>query len=103
MVTGDNIATATAIARECGIFTEDGLALTGPDFRQLTPAQLDEQLPRLQVLARSSPEDKHTLVTRLNGANLPKDKEEWEAQHPGRNWELEKDTLLPGYYEEWKE
>ena len=41
--------------------------MEGPVFRKLTPAQLDAILPTLQVLARSSPDDKHTLVTRLNG------------------------------------
>ena len=49
--TGDNIETAKAIARECGILTADGLAMEGPEFRKLTPAQLDDILPRLQVLS----------------------------------------------------
>jgi Ca2+-transporting ATPase len=39
--------------------------MEGPDFRRLSTEQLDEMLPRLQVLARSSPEDKRILVTRL--------------------------------------
>ena len=39
--------------------------MEGPDFRRLTEEQLDEVLPRLQVLARSSPEDKRILVQRL--------------------------------------
>ncbi|KAJ5835037.1 ATPase P-type K/Mg/Cd/Cu/Zn/Na/Ca/Na/H-transporter [Penicillium robsamsonii] len=65
MVTGDNIATATAIASSCGIKTEDGLVMEGPKFRQLTNAEMDEVLPRLQVLARSSPDDKRILVERL--------------------------------------
>lgn len=102
MVTGDNIETAKAIAKECGIYS-NGLVMEGPEFRKLTPAQLDEILPNLQVLARSSPDDKHILVSRLNGHSLPKDKEEWLVRHPNRIWELEKDTLLPGYYEEWLE
>ncbi|KAJ5551053.1 ATPase P-type K/Mg/Cd/Cu/Zn/Na/Ca/Na/H-transporter [Penicillium sp. DV-2018c] len=65
MVTGDNVATATAIAISCGIKTEDGLVMEGPKFRQLTDAGMDEVIPRLQVLARSSPEDKRILVERL--------------------------------------
>lgn len=101
MITGDNIHTAQAIARDCGILTPGGLAIEGPVFRSLTPAQLDELLPRIQVMARSSPEDKYLMVTRLNGANLPKDKASWEEKHPGRDWEEEKDLLLPGYYQEW--
>ena len=103
MVTGDNIDTARAIASECGILTEGGTCMEGPAFRQLTPAQLDKLLPTLQVLARSSPDDKHALVTRLNGnkEHLPQNQQEWEALHPGRNWAKERDKLLPGYAEEW--
>ena len=59
MVTGDNIQTAKAIAKECGILTEGGECMEGPAFRRLSPKQVDEVLPRLQVLARSSPQDKY--------------------------------------------
>ncbi|KAL5050054.1 hypothetical protein BDW71DRAFT_195008 [Aspergillus fruticulosus] len=65
MVTGDNISTATAIAESCGIKTEDGIAMEGPKFRRLTEEEMDKVIPRLQVLARSSPEDKRILVARL--------------------------------------
>ena len=49
MVTGDNINTAKAVATECGILTADGICMEGPEFRKLTPKQLDAILPRLQV------------------------------------------------------
>jgi magnesium-transporting ATPase (P-type) len=75
--------------------------MLGEDFRKLTPAQLDEVLPRLQVLARSSPEDKHMLVQRLNGGLMPKNEQEWLEVHPGKNWATQRDLLLPGYKEEW--
>ncbi|KAK1959656.1 calcium-translocating P-type ATPase [Colletotrichum sublineola] len=65
MVTGDNAVTAQAIATECGIYTEGGLIMEGPVFRKLSVERMNEALPRLQVLARSSPEDKRILVTRL--------------------------------------
>jgi len=78
-----------------------GLAMTGEEFRKLTPAQLDEKLPLLQVLARSSPEDKHILVQRLNGGLMPETKEQWLEAHPKRNYEKDRDLLLPGYKEEW--
>ena len=50
MVTGDNISTASAIARQCGILTPDGMAIEGPTFRQMTPKAADAILPKLQVL-----------------------------------------------------
>ncbi|KAJ0417613.1 hypothetical protein BJY00DRAFT_303332 [Aspergillus carlsbadensis] len=64
MVTGDNMVTAKAIATDCGIYT-GGIVMEGPKFRTLSDAEFDEVLPNLQVLARSSPEDKRILVTRL--------------------------------------
>jgi len=71
MVTGDNILTATRIAKDCGIL-EDGVDATvmeGPAFRALSDEQLDKVIPKLRVLARSSPTDKHRLVTRLRFLN----------------------------------
>lgn len=65
MVTGDNVTTASAIATQCGIKTPDGLVMEGPKFRQLSDEKMDRLLPRLQVLARSSPDDKQILVSRL--------------------------------------
>lgn len=65
MVTGDNVITARAIATECGIYTEGGIVMEGPKFRKLSEKEFAEILPNLQVLARSSPEDKRILVTKL--------------------------------------
>lgn len=65
MVTGDNINTARAIATKCGIYTQGGIAMEGPVFRKLSDEEMDKVLPRLQVLARSSPTDKQILVGRL--------------------------------------
>eukprot|EP00008_Paramoeba_atlantica_P013334 CAMPEP_0201482814 /NCGR_PEP_ID=MMETSP0151_2-20130828/7063_1 /ASSEMBLY_ACC=CAM_ASM_000257 /TAXON_ID=200890 /ORGANISM="Paramoeba atlantica, Strain 621/1 / CCAP 1560/9" /LENGTH=967 /DNA_ID=CAMNT_0047865677 /DNA_START=47 /DNA_END=2950 /DNA_ORIENTATION=- len=65
MVTGDNIGTAKKIAEEAGILTEGGLALEGPKFAKMSDAEIDEAIPRLQVLARSLPMDKLRLVQRL--------------------------------------
>lgn len=50
MVTGDNINTAKAIAKECGILTEGGIAIEGPDFREKSEEELNEIIPKLQVL-----------------------------------------------------
>ncbi|KAJ3104116.1 hypothetical protein HDU96_009057 [Phlyctochytrium bullatum] len=65
MVTGDNLATARSIAEKAGLYKEGDLVLEGPVFRQLTQEQMDEMLPRLRVLARSSPHDKQVLVKNL--------------------------------------
>ncbi len=105
MVTGDNIHTAKAIARQAGILTEKGTAVEGPTFRKMTPKQVDAMLPTLQVMGRSSPDDKYLLVTRLNGHKVMADREEWEKKFkdiPGATWETHKDLFLPGYREEWE-
>ena len=52
MVTGDNIATASAIARQCGILTPGGTAVEGPKFRAMAPRDVDALLPNLQVEMR---------------------------------------------------
>jgi Ca2+-transporting ATPase len=66
MVTGDNINTAIAISKKCGLFDpEQHIAMTGPDFREMYRKDkqgLIDLLPRLRVLARSSPNDKFVLV-----------------------------------------
>ena len=65
MVTGDNLLTAKAIAEECGIYTPGGIVMEGPTFRNLEDKDKDKIIPKLQVLARSSPSDKQKLVQRL--------------------------------------
>nr|XP_020633124.1 plasma membrane calcium-transporting ATPase 1 isoform X2 [Pogona vitticeps] len=72
MVTGDNINTARAIALKCGILHpgEDFLCLEGKEFNrrirnekgEIEQERIDKMWPKLRVLARSSPTDKHTLV-----------------------------------------
>ncbi|CAA7263095.1 unnamed protein product [Cyclocybe aegerita] len=62
LCTGDNVLTARSFATRCGIFTPSGIIMEGPTFRQLTTAELVEIVPRLQVLARSSAEDKDLLI-----------------------------------------
>ena len=64
MVTGDNTATARAVASACGILT-DGLVMEGRDFRALSQEEMDAVMPKLQVLSRCSPNDKRLLVSRL--------------------------------------
>ena len=65
MVTGDNVLTAKAIAEDCGILVPGGVVMEGPTFRKLSKKDMDAVIPKLCVLARSSPEDKRKLVKRL--------------------------------------
>ncbi|RSL69222.1 hypothetical protein CEP54_002379 [Fusarium duplospermum] len=69
MVTGDNKITAESIARECGILQPNSLVMEGPEFRNLSKFEQEQIIPRLHVLARSSPEDKRILVKRLKDKN----------------------------------
>uniref|UniRef100_A0A3P8VE31 Calcium-transporting ATPase n=1 Tax=Cynoglossus semilaevis TaxID=244447 RepID=A0A3P8VE31_CYNSE len=72
MVTGDNINTARAIATKCGILLpgDDFLCLEGEEVNrrirnekgEIEQERIDKIWPKLRVLARSSPTDKHTLV-----------------------------------------
>ncbi|XP_028286337.1 plasma membrane calcium-transporting ATPase 1-like isoform X2 [Parambassis ranga] len=72
MVTGDNINTARAIATKCGILHpgDDFLCMEGKEFNrrirnelgEIEQERIDKIWPKLRVLARSSPTDKHTLV-----------------------------------------
>ncbi|XP_031650111.1 plasma membrane calcium-transporting ATPase 3 isoform X2 [Oncorhynchus kisutch] len=72
MVTGDNINTARAIAAKCGIIQpgDDFLCIDGKEFNrrirnekgEVEQERIDKVWPKLRVLARSSPTDKHTLV-----------------------------------------
>ncbi|CAK5008965.1 unnamed protein product [Aphanomyces euteiches] len=80
MVTGDNIATAKSIAMKCGILVpgDKSLVMEGAAFRNrvydeqgnFLQDEFDKIWPKLRVLARSSPKDKHTLVSGLISSNL---------------------------------
>jgi hypothetical protein len=49
MVTGDNLQTAKAIAEECGICTEGGIAIEGKTFRAMTIEQQYNVIPSIDV------------------------------------------------------
>ncbi|CBH13124.1 vacuolar-type Ca2+-ATPase, putative [Trypanosoma brucei gambiense DAL972] len=76
MCTGDNLDTAVAISRQCGIYNRlrGDLALTGKDFRNLVydtygdEANMEKLWPvldRMMVMGRSQPLDKQLLVLML--------------------------------------
>jgi len=81
MVTGDNIQTARAIARKCGIVTEidgEGSVMDGKTFRErvtdsegeIIQSEFDKVWPNLRVLARSTPLDKLVLVTGIQNSEI---------------------------------
>ncbi len=62
MITGDHVVTASAIARELGIFQEGDRAITGPELDAMTEEQLDAAVEHISVYARVSPENKIRIV-----------------------------------------
>ena len=58
MITGDHIVTATAIAKELGIFVEGDKAITGAQLDEMSDEELDREVRNISVYARVSPENK---------------------------------------------
>lgn len=62
MITGDHVVTASAIARELGILSEGDAAVTGAQLDAMDDAALDDQVSKISVYARVSPENKIRIV-----------------------------------------
>ena len=62
MITGDHKITATAIAEQIGIFEEGDMAVTGAELDAMTEAELDQNIAKISVYARVSPENKIRIV-----------------------------------------
>ena len=67
MVTGDNIMTASSIARQCKILQHEDGAIEGPVFAKLSDDEIRARLDKIDVIARCSPFDKQRLVQLLIG------------------------------------
>ena len=63
MITGDHKVTATAIAKQIGIFRDGDEAVTGLELDGLSEHDLDQRLERISVYARVSPEHKIRIVS----------------------------------------
>ena len=62
MITGDHKITATAIAKQIGIFEEGDLAVTGTELDAMSDQELDGNITKISVYARVSPENKIRIV-----------------------------------------
>ncbi|XP_076304667.1 plasma membrane calcium-transporting ATPase 2-like isoform X10 [Tachypleus tridentatus] len=95
MVTGDNVNTARSIATKCGIIKpcDDFLVLDGKEFNkrvrdhtgEIQQHLIDKVWPRLRVLARSSPQDKYTLVKGIIDSKLNANREVVAVTGDGTN------------------
>lgn len=65
MLTGDNIVTATAIAHELHILDDEHIAVEAKDLEEYDDEQLAEILPKIAVIARSTPVIKMRVVKAL--------------------------------------
>ena len=108
MVTGDSLATATSVAKKCGIlpldyhtsssfdsgFEDGGVAMDGETFREritdpasgeISQTRFDAVWPNLRVLARSSPSDKFALVTGIKASRRSRRREVVAVTGDGTN------------------
>ncbi len=62
MLTGDNLQTASSLAKQIGLMTDDSQAITGADLDGLTDEELSENINNYCVFARISPQHKVRIV-----------------------------------------
>ncbi len=68
MITGDHVDTATAIAKELGIITEDTYAITGSELSEMSDEEFEQKFKSISVYARVQPEHKTRIVTAWKNA-----------------------------------
>lgn len=62
MITGDHKITATAIAKQIGIFKDGDISVTGMELDAMSDSELDSKIEKISVYARVSPENKIRIV-----------------------------------------
>ncbi|MGG5401714.1 cation-translocating P-type ATPase [Clostridioides difficile] len=65
MITGDHKVTATTIAHELGIWSEENTVISGDELDNLSDDELDEAVKNTTVFARVSPFDKLRIIQSL--------------------------------------
>lgn len=65
IVTGDTVATAMEIARQCGLDPSLENSITGAEFAALSDEEALERIKELKVMSRARPTDKQRLVSLL--------------------------------------
>ena len=68
MITGDHVDTATAIAKELGIITEETYAITGAELNDMSDEEFEKKFKSISVYARVQPEHKTRIVTAWKNA-----------------------------------
>ncbi|MFJ7951100.1 cation-translocating P-type ATPase [Lysinibacillus sp. NPDC096418] len=62
MITGDHKTTAQAIGRDIGLMEENDIAVTGQELDAMSEEELNQNLDKISVYARVSPENKIRIV-----------------------------------------
>ena len=71
MITGDNIDTAYAIARDSGIVrSKQDIAITASELDKMSDKEVKEKLPLIRIIARALPDTKLRIVKLAQELNL---------------------------------
>lgn len=62
MITGDQSATASAVARQIGLIEKDEETLSGEELKDIDDEQLFNKIQNVKVFARTSPTDKLRII-----------------------------------------